>query len=349
MNQIAETIMRTCAAFKCPLEYLDTFPGPTVTRYEFRPADGVRVNKVKNLAPDIEVAVGAKVRMEAPIPGKAAIGIEIPNSKRDTVLWESLMDNGAVINRMKLPLALGKDIAGMPVYHDLAKLPHLLIAGTTGSGKSVCMNSIIFSLMFGVAVKGMVRFIMIDPKMVELSVYKGIPELLCPPITTAKGACSKLKEVVADMEARYNDFIAPSGMRDIDGYNSVNPDRPLYRTVVFIDELSDLMMQSPKETEDAILRIAQKGRAAGIHLVIATQRPTTDVITGTIKANLPGRIALSLPSATDSRTVIGKAGAETLLGNGDMLFSVNGGGDMIRVQGCFISDADTLEAIEMAK
>lgn len=354
VQTMADTLQATLKSFKAPCELVQIDVGPSVTRFAFRPAEGIKVNKIQNLASDLSLAVASPktVRIEAPIPGMTAVGIEVPNSCRETISWLSMLDEGhSTTSKMKLPMVLGKDIVGNPIFADLAKLPHLLIAGTTGSGKSVCMNSIILSILYGAAERS-ACFIMIDPKMVEFNVYKGLQELEGDPINDPKEAVKMLGRVVATMDSRYAK-IAGQNVRDIDAYNAkvTKADR-LTRVVVFIDEFADLM-QMNKETAEIVSnyvqRIGQKGRAAGIHLVIATQRPSVDVITGVIKANLPGRIALTTASAVDSKTIINSAGAETLLGNGDMLYSANGGTNPQRIQGCFISDEDTETLVRIAK
>lgn len=311
--------------------------GPAITRYEVQPAPGVKVSKIVNLADDIALKLAATgVRIEAPIPGKAAVGIEVPNKAITTVPLADTLDSDAFRRATSaLTVGLGKDIAGQVVVTDLAKMPHLLVAGATGSGKSVCINTIIASILFK-ARPETVKFLLIDPKVVELSVYNGIPHLLTPVVTDPKKAAAALRWAVQEMERRYNLFAA-AGVREISRYNEMG-DAPLPLIVIIIDELADLMMVAPVDVEDAICRLAQMARAAGLHLVLATQRPSVDVITGTIKANIPSRIAFAVSSQVDSRTILDMAGAEKLLGKGDMLFFPVGVPKPIRVQGAFISD-----------
>lgn len=326
--------------------------GPAVTKYEIQPATGVKVSKIVGLSDDLALALAAKdIRMEAPIPGKAVIGIEVPNSEVSTVSFRDIIE-GQVKNKEKLlEVPLGRDIAGNVAMADLAKMPHMLVAGATGSGKSVAINGVITSLLMK-AKPNELKLMMIDPKMVELNVYNGIPHLLTPVVTNPKKAAQALQKVVQEMERRYELFAA-SGSRNMEGYNAFvkkkNADSdegllPLPYIVVIVDELADLMMVASNEVEDAIIRLAQMARAAGIHMILATQRPSVDVITGIIKANVPSRIAFAVSSGTDSRTILDGNGAEKLLGRGDMLFRPMGANKATRVQGAFISD-DEVEAI----
>lgn len=340
----AQRLIETLHSFNVEATITDISRGPTVTRYELKPAAGIRISKITNLADDIALNLAAThVRIEAPIPGKAAVGIEIPNTVKNMVYMRELIETPEFSQqRSKLSAGLGKDIAGNCVYCDIAKMPHLLIAGTTGSGKSVCMNSIIVSILYR-AKPDEVKFLMIDPKQVEFSRYAGIPHLLVPVVTDAKKASGALGWAVSEMLQRYNKF-SETGVRDIDGYNKYvakhDDMEPMPKICIFIDELADLMMAAPKEVEDSICRLAQMARAAGMHLVIATQRPSVDVITGLIKANISSRIALTVSSQVDSRTILDAGGAEKLLGNGDMLYNPIGASKPIRVQGCFIDDEE---------
>jgi S-DNA-T family DNA segregation ATPase FtsK/SpoIIIE len=324
--------------------------GPAITRYEFQPAPGVKVSKIVNLADDIALSMATAGVRIAPIPGKNAIGVEVPNKYNITVGIKSVLETSDFKrSNSKLSVALGKDIAGKPIIADLKKMPHLLVAGATGSGKSVCMNSIIASILFN-ASPDEVKLIMIDPKMVELTVYNGIPHLITPVVTDPKKAASALRWAVKEMENRYLLF-SSAGVKSIEVYNenaekSGEEDKKLPYIVVLIDELSDLMMVAPADVEDAICRIAQMARAAGIHLVIATQRPSVNVITGIIKANVPSRIAFAVSSQVDSRTILDMNGAEKLLGKGDMLYYPSGVPKPFRVQGVFISD-DEIETLVM--
>jgi S-DNA-T family DNA segregation ATPase FtsK/SpoIIIE len=327
--------------------------GPTITRYEIQPAPGVKVSKIVNLADDIALSMAAAdIRIEAPIPNKSAVGIEVPNKEITTVYLRELMESSDFQNNnSKLAVALGKDVAGAPIIADLQKMPHLLIAGATGTGKSVCINTIVSSLLFK-AQPHEVKLLMVDPKVVELNVYNNIPHLISPVVTDPKKAAVALKWVVTEMENRYSLF-ASSGARDIQKYNEIikeqQEDGYLPYVVVVIDELADLMMVAPNDVEDAICRIAQMARAAGIHLVIATQRPSVDVITGLIKANIPSRISFSVSSQIDSRTILDMSGAEKLLGKGDMLYYPSGASKPLRVQGCFISDKEVETITEFWK
>ncbi len=326
--------------------------GPSVTRYEIQPAAGVKISKITNLSDDIALNLAASgVRIEAPIPNKAAVGIEIPNKSRQSVTLREVIDQPQYKNaKSKLTVALGKDITGEFVYSDLVKMPHLLIAGTTGSGKSVCLNSMIVSILYN-ATPDEVKLLMIDPKQVEFTVYNGIPHLLVPVVSDPRKASGALAWAVTEMLTRYKTF-SENSVRDIAGYNSIcesQGKKKMPQIVIFIDELSDLMMAAPNEVEDSICRLAQMARAAGMHLVIATQRPSVDVITGIIKANIPSRISLSVSSQVDSRTIIDSVGAEKLLGNGDMLYYPVGIPKPIRVQGCYLSDKEVENVVTFIK
>ena len=330
---------QTLADFKVRAKVIAVTRGPSVTRFELEPAAGVKVSSVVNLADDIALKLAAPgVRIEAPIPGKAAISIEVPNIKNDPVNFREVVDNDVVrAQESKLCIGLGKDISGNIIPADLSKMPHLLVAGSTGSGKSVCINTIIAGLLYK-AHPDDVKLILVDPKVVELSNYNGIPHLLVPVVTDAKKAASALHWAVAEMERRYKAF-ADNHVREIKSYNEQAIEKMPY-IVIIIDELSDLMMVAKVDVEDAILRLAQKARAAGIHLILATQRPSVDVITGIVKANIPSRIAFAVSSQTDSRTILDMGGAEKLLGKGDMLFYPIGYNKPVRVQGAFVSDGE---------
>lgn len=342
----------TLDSFGVKVKVTQVSRGPVITRYEMQPAPGVKVSKIVNLADDIALSLAAPgVRIEAPIPGKAAVGIEVPNKEIAMVhLREVLESEEYMRSQSKLTVALGKDIAGNPIVWDLAKMPHLLVAGATGSGKSVCMNTLIASILFK-AKPTEVKFLMIDPKMVELTTFNGIPHLIAPVVTDPKRAAVALRWAVGEMEHRYELF-AREGVKDINKYNHLMARmKPETKTpalpyvVILIDELADLMMIAPADVEDAICRLAQMARAAGIHLVVATQRPSVDVITGVIKANIPSRIAFAVSSQTDSRTIIDCNGAEKLMGRGDMLFSPVGATKPVRVQGVYISDREVEELV----
>jgi DNA segregation ATPase FtsK/SpoIIIE, S-DNA-T family len=355
----ADLLERTLRTFGVEARVVEISPGPAVTRYELQPGEGVRVNKFTQLADDLALALAAEdIRIEAPIPGKAAVGIEVPNKERQMVPLREVMETPAFLNNAsKLSVAFGKDNAGNPVMGDLTKMPHLLIAGSTGSGKSVCMNTIICSLLFK-ARPDEVKMLMVDPKMVELSNYNGIPHLMAPVITDVKKAAGYLKGAVKEMENRYELFAA-AGARNIQQYNQMclddpgpdleHPRRPLPFIVIFVDELADLMMVAPVDVEDAICRLAQMARACGMHLVIATQSPRVDVITGLIKANIPSRIAFAVSSQIDSRVIMDYAGAERLLGRGDMLYHPNGLSKAMRAQGAFIDDRAVEELVKFVK
>nr|WP_088189299.1 DNA translocase FtsK [Desulfosporosinus sp. FKA] len=323
--------------------------GPVITRYELAPAPGVKISKIVNLADDIALGLAARdVRIEAPIPGKAAIGIEVPNKQARSVPFREVLETPSFHDYpSKLKVALGKDIADQPIVADLIKMPHLLVAGATGSGKSVCITSIINSILFN-ATPAEVKFLLVDPKMVELSQYNGIPHLLAPVVVDPKKAASALKWIVKEMENRYELFAA-AGVRDVVRYNKLKSEADssvkLPYIVVIIDELADLMLVAPGEVEEAICRLAQMARAAGIHLVIATQRPSVDVITGVIKANIPSRISFAVSSQIDSRTILDATGAEKLLGKGDMLYSPLGVNKALRVQGCLVTDEEVQKII----
>ncbi|MGN8645837.1 DNA translocase FtsK [Gracilibacillus sp. HCP3S3_G5_1] len=349
INEQAETLQTTLRYFNIKAKLVDKTQGPSVTRFEIQPEPGVKVSKIKNLSDDIKLNLAAKdIRIEAPIPGKNTIGIEVPNLNPEPVFLQKMIESNAFQNNPSpLTVALGSDIEGQSVVTDLKKMPHGLIAGATGSGKSVCINTILLSLLYK-ANHEEVKFLLIDPKMVELTPYNNIPHLVAPVITDVKAATSSLKWAVQEMEDRYAKFVE-EGARDISRYNEKmkqqnRPEAHMPYIVIVIDELADLMMTSPQDVEDAICRIAQKARACGIHLLIATQRPSVDVITGLIKANIPTRIAFSVSSQVDSRTILDTNGAEKLLGKGDMLFVENGSGETKRIQGAFVSD-DEIERI----
>lgn len=335
--------------FGITVKVVNATQGPTVTRYEIEPAPGVKVSRIVNLTDDIALNLAAQhIRMEAPIPGKSAIGIEVPNKTTEAVHLRDVLDCSDFKDaRGGIPVGLGKDIAGKPVITDLAKMPHLLVAGTTGSGKSVCVNTLISSILFSRKPEE-VKLLLIDPKMVELSIYNGIPHLMAPVVTDMKKAAAVLRWAVREMEARYKAF-ASSGKRDIKSYNEAHPKAAMPLIVLIIDELADLMMTAPDDIEESISRLAQMARAAGIHMVLATQRPSVNVITGSIKANVPSRISFAVGSQIDSRTILDMAGAEKLLGKGDMLFAPIGANKPIRVQGAFISDDEVEHLVEFVK
>lgn len=354
IHENAAKLERTFASFGVNAKVSQVHLGPAVTKYEIHPAVGVKVSKIVSLSDDIALALAAKgIRIEAPIPGKSAIGIEVPNTEVAMVsLREVLESKQSMENDSRLLIGLGRDVAGEAVMAELNKMPHLLVAGATGSGKSVCINGIITSILTK-AKPHEVKLMMIDPKMVELNVYNGIPHLLAPVVTDAKKASQALKKVVNEMERRYELF-AHTGTRNIEGYNDYvklhnienEEKQPLLPyIVVIVDELADLMMVASSDVEDAITRLAQMARAAGIHLIIATQRPSVDVITGVIKANIPSRIAFSVSSMTDSRTILDMGGAEKLLGRGDMLFLPVGASKPVRVQGAFLSDQEVEDIV----
>ncbi len=346
-NQIEETkhkLQKTLKSFGVNAIVTDAFRGPTVTRYEISPGEGVKVSRVSSLADDIALNLAASaIRIEAPIPGKPVIGIEIPNKEPQTVFLREIIESSAYNNfPSKLAFAIGKDIEGNEIVSDISTMPHLLIAGATGSGKSVCINTLIISILYK-AKPEEVKLLMIDPKVVELSVYNGIPHLMIPVVTDPKKAAGALNWAVREMVKRYNDF-STTGVRDIKGYNAKIKSNPelesMPNIVIIIDELADLMMTAQNEVEESIGRLAQMARAAGIHLIIATQRPSVDVITGVIKANIPSRLAFAVSSGTDSRTILDMVGAEKLLGKGDMLFYPMGMSKPQRIQGAFVSDKE---------
>lgn len=344
---IARKLETTLESFGVRAKVVEVVRGPAVTRYELQPDVGVKVSRIVGLTDDIALALAAKdIRMEAPIPGKAAVGIEVPNNEVAMVTMREVMETSIFKeSEAKLSIAFGRDIAGQTIVGNLAKMPHLLVAGATGSGKSVCINGIITSILYK-AKPDEVKFLMVDPKMVELNIYNGIPHLLAPVVTDPKRASLALKKIVVEMEKRYELF-SKSGTRNMEGYNNLMKDNPaavLPYIVVIVDELADLMMVAAGDVEDAIARLAQMARAAGIHLIIATQRPSVDVITGVIKANIPSRIAFGVSSQIDSRTILDMGGAEKLLGRGDMLFMPVGSSKPTRVQGAFMSDEE-VEAI----
>lgn len=353
LKEKAQRLIETLRSFNVNATITDISRGPTVTRYELKPAAGVRISKITNLADDIALNLAAThVRIEAPIPGKAAVGIEVPNTVKNTVSMRELIDTPEFYEqRSLLSAGIGKDIAGNCVYCDIAKMPHLLVAGTTGSGKSVCMNSIITSILYR-AKPDEVKFLMIDPKQVEFSKYANIPHLLVPVVTDPRKAAGALGWAVSEMLQRYQK-LSQVGVRDIEGYNKYvqkhEDMESMPKICIFIDEFADLMMAAPKEVEDSVCRLAQMARAVGMHLVIATQRPSVDVITGLIKANISSRIALTVSSQIDSRTILDAAGAEKLLGHGDMLYNPIGASKPLRVQGCFISDEEVEALCDFVK
>ncbi len=340
-------------SFGIEAKVVNVVKGPTITRYEIEPPQGVKVSKILNLGNDIALALGApQIRIEAPVPGKKVIGIEVPNKEREVVYIRELLESQAFQNTTRtLPLALGKGMGGQPVISDLVALPHLLIAGATSSGKSVCINSIILSILYKFTPKE-VKFLMIDPKRVELSVYEGIPHLVGPIVVDPKKAALALEWIIKEMERRFRIF-ADLGVRNLKGYNSIVEDLAGYAKmpfiVVIIDELADLMMIAPKDVEESLCRLAQMARATGIHLIVATQRPSVDVITGLIKANFPSRIAFTVSSQIDSRTIIDMNGAEKLLGKGDMLYFPVGVFKPIRAQGAYVSDNDVKKVVEFLR
>lgn len=353
LENTANRLVNTLKSFGVETRIVDISRGPTVTRYELQPSSGVKISKITGLADDIALNLAtAGVRIEAPIPNKAAVGIEVPNKASNVVnireILESLSFTGS---KSKLTIALGKDIGGNAIVGDISKMPHGLIAGATGSGKSVCINSIIMSILYK-ARPDEVKLIMVDPKVVELGIYNGIPHLLLPVVTDPRKAAATLSWAVSEMEKRYMMFAA-NNVRDLQGFNRLAEDDPeikkLPRIVIIVDELADLMMTAPKEVEDSINRIAAKARAAGMHLIIATQRPSVDVVTGVIKANIPTRIAFAVSSQVDSRTILDSAGAEKLLGRGDMLFAPYGSNKPSRIQGCFVSDEEVEKVVDFVK
>ena len=349
----SEILVNTLKSFGVQTRIVDINRGPSVTRYELQPAAGVKVSRITNLTDDIKMSLAAKsIRIEAPIPGKAAVGIEVPNSEVDIITMREMVEAKEFSHtKSNLSFALGKDITGEIVIADIAKMPHVLIAGATGSGKSVCINSLIISLLYKYS-PDQVRLLMIDPKMVELEVYNGIPHLLIPVVTNSRKAAGALSWAVTEMQKRYKLF-ADYNVRNLTGFNELAKKTdgidPLPQIVIIIDELADLMMVAAKDVEEAICRLAQLARAAGMHLVIATQRPSVDIITGVIKANIPSRIAFAVSSQVDSRTILDGSGAEKLLGRGDMLFSAYGSPKPIRVQGCFVSDKEVEDVVAFIK
>ena len=354
MQTTSKKLVEVLSSFGVETKLVGISRGPSVTRYELSPAPGVKISKITNLADDIALGLASSgVRIEAPIPNKSAVGIEVPNRNRSTVTLREIISSAEYKKHAGklLTVALGKDITGNVNCADLSKMPHLLIAGTTGSGKSVCLNCMITSILYN-ATPSQVKLLMIDPKQVEFTVYNGIPHLLVPVITDARKAAGSLAWAVSEMDNRYKAF-SNAGVRDIGGFNKYvqsHPEiEPMPQIVIFIDELNDLMMVSPKEVEDSICRLAQKARAAGMHLVVATQRPSVDVITGVIKANIPSRLSLSVSSQVDSRTILDCIGAENLLGNGDMLFSPVGITKPVRIQGAFLSDEEIERIVTFIK
>ena len=353
LTDVATRLQKTLYSLGVQAKVENVSVGPAITRYELKPAEGVRVSKIANLADDIALNLAAEtIRIEAPIPGKQAVGIEVPNTEKETVHFRDVVESDAFQDsKSKLSVALGKDVAGNMEIADIAKMPHALIAGATGSGKSVCINTIITSIIYK-AKPSEVKFVMVDPKVVELSVYNGIPHLLIPVVTDPKKAAGALAWAVQEMDNRYNVF-AQKGVRDLKGYNALAEKEEetgtLPQIVIIIDELADLMMVAAKEVEDSICRLAQKARAAGMHLIIATQRPSVDVITGIIKANIPSRIAFAVSSQVDSRTILDQVGAEKLLGKGDMLFYPSGAPKPVRVQGAFVSDEEVEKIVSFVK
>ncbi|MFA9465732.1 MAG: DNA translocase FtsK, partial [Velocimicrobium sp.] len=358
LRDTAIKLKTTLESFGVKVEMKNVSCGPAVTRYELQPAQGVKVSKITSLTDDIKLSLAAAdIRIEAPIPGKSAVGIEVPNKQVSMVYLKSLLESKEFKNhKSNIAFAVGKDIGGKTVVTDIAKMPHLLIAGATGSGKSVCINTLIMSILYK-ANPDDVKLIMVDPKVVELSVYNGIPHLLIPVVTDPKKASGALNWAVMEMTERYKKF-ADLGVRDIKGYNEkvkpVEDDmderfQKMPQIIIIVDELADLMMVAPGEVEDAICRLAQLARAAGIHLIIATQRPSVNVITGLIKANIPSRVAFAVSSAIDSRTILDGGGAEKLLGNGDMLFFPSGYPKPIRVQGSYVSDKEVSSVVDFLK
>ncbi len=353
LTETATRLQKTLYSFGVSAKVENVSVGPAITRYELKPAEGVRVSKIANLADDIALNLAAEtIRIEAPIPGKQAVGIEVPNKEKEAVHLREVLDSDDFKeNKSKLAIALGKDVAGNIQLADIAKMPHVMIAGSTGSGKSVCINTIITSIIYH-AKPSEVKFVMVDPKVVELSVYNGIPHLLIPVVTDPRKAAGALAWAVQEMEDRYSKF-ASKGVRDLKGYNKAiekeNEAGKLPQIVIIIDELADLMMVAKNDVEDAICRLAQKARAAGMHLVIATQRPSVDVITGLIKANIPSRIAFAVSSQVDSRTILDSVGAEKLLGKGDMLYFPSGAPKPYRVQGAFVSDDEVEKIVDFIK
>lgn len=349
VRENARILQETLQSFNIDAKILNASQGPSITRYELEPAAGVKVSKIVHLADDIALKLAATdIRIEAPIPGKAAVGIEVPNKKLTGVNLRDVIDTDTFRKAAGgVPVCLGKDIAGNPIVADLTKMPHLLVAGSTGSGKSVCINTFIASILFKQRPED-VKLILIDPKVVELSNYNGIPHLLTPVVTDPKKAASVLRWAVREMDDRYKRF-AITHTRDISRYNELHPEDTMPFIVIIIDELADLMMMASDDVEKSIIRLGQKARACGMHLVLATQRPSVDVLTGLIKANIPSRIAFAVSSQVDSRTILDMAGAEKLIGKGDMLFYPLGASKPLRVQGAFISDSEIDEMVEFIK
>ena len=353
VTDTANKLQKTLYSFGVSAKVENVSVGPTITRYELKPAEGVRVSKIANLTDDIALSLAAEtIRIEAPIPGKQAVGIEIPNKEKEIVHLRDIIDSNEFKNaKSKLSFALGKNAAGEAIVTDIAKMPHVLIAGSTGSGKSVCINTLITSIIYK-SKPSEVKLVMVDPKVVELSVYNGIPHLLIPVVTDPKKAAGALAWAVQEMVNRYHLF-AEKNVRDIAGYNEAlekeGAEGKLPQIVIIIDELADLMMVAKNDVEDAICRLAQMARAAGMHLVIATQRPSVDVITGIIKANIASRISFAVTSQVDSRTILDSAGAEKLLGKGDMLFFPTGVLKPIRIQGAFVSDSEVEKIVSFLK
>jgi len=356
----ARKLEATLESFGVKAKVLEIVRGPSVTRYELHPDVGVKISRIVSLTDDIALALAAKdIRMEAPIPGKSAIGIEVPNTEISLVTLREVMESTLFRDsKAKLPITLGRDLSGQPIVANLVRMPHLLVAGATGSGKSVCINGIIMSILYK-AKPDEVKFLMIDPKKVELNIYNGIPHLLAPVVTDPRRASLALKKIVVEMERRYELF-SNSGTRNIEGYNNLlaaaadhpantKPTPPLPLIVVIVDELADLMMVAAGDVEDSICRLAQMARAAGIHLIIATQRPSVDVITGIIKANIPSRIAFSVSSMVDSRTILDSGGAEKLLGRGDMLYLPVDSSKPIRIQGAYLTDQEVESVVEFVR
>jgi len=349
VRENAAILKETLQSFNIDAKILNASQGPSITRYELEPAAGVKVSKIVHLADDIALKLAATdIRIEAPIPGKAAVGIEVPNKKLTGVNLRDVIESETFQKAARgVPVCLGKDIAGNPIVADLTKMPHLLVAGSTGSGKSVCINTFIASILFKQRPED-VKLILIDPKVVELSNYNGIPHLLTPVVTDPKKAASVLRWAVREMDDRYKRF-ALTHTRDISRYNELHPEETMPFIVIIIDELADLMMMASDDVEKSIIRLGQKARACGMHLVLATQRPSVDVLTGLIKANVPSRIAFAVSSQVDSRTILDMAGADKLIGKGDMLFYPLGASKPLRVQGAFISDSEIDEMVEFIK
>ena len=352
MRSTAIKLVETLRSFKVKTRIIDVSRGPSITRYELAPEEGVRVRAIENLVDDISLSLATTGIRIAPVPGKSAIGVEVPNKNVSIVYLKELLDNQQFRTaKSRVTVGLGMDVAGSPIYLDIAKMPHLLIAGATGMGKSVCINSMIVSLLYK-ATPDEVKLILIDPKKVELSIYNGLPHLLVPVVTDPKKAAGSLHWAVTEMDRRF-ELIEEVGVRDVASYNRITMDDPdkefLPQIVIVIDELADLMMTSPKDVEESICRLAQKARAAGMHLVIGTQRPSVDVVTGLIKANVPSRIAFTMASQVDSRTIIDVAGAEKLIGRGDMLYAPVGFSKPARVQGAFVSESEIEKIIDFIK